>query len=117
VREHRQPLVVVAEVEPLALPPLVRQGKGGRNVQLRMVRAQLERVAAGLDGVAHPPHLDGEGEGLLPKEGEPQVPVELNPQIPLADSGEDDHLSDGVRVEVMQIHPVVVRQSPHEAAR
>jgi hypothetical protein len=67
--EHGQSLVVVAEVEPLALPPLVRQGKGGRNVQLSLVLAQLECATAGLDGVAHPPHLDGEGEGLRPKEG------------------------------------------------
>jgi hypothetical protein len=35
----RQSLVVVAEVEPPTLPPFIRRGEGGRDVQLRLVRA------------------------------------------------------------------------------
>jgi hypothetical protein len=38
VRKHRQPPVVVAEVEPSALPPFIRRGKGGRDVPRRSVR-------------------------------------------------------------------------------
>jgi hypothetical protein len=53
VRERGQPLVVVAEVKPPALPPLVRRGKGGMDIHLCLVRAQQERAAAGPDGVAH----------------------------------------------------------------
>jgi hypothetical protein len=41
----------------------------------------------------------------------------LNPQVPLADGGEDGRLSDGVWVEVVQHHPIVVRKSQDEAAR
>jgi hypothetical protein len=83
VRERRQPLVVITEVEPSALPPLVRRGEGGRDVQLRLVRVQLERAAAGPDGVEHPPHLAEEGEGLRLEEMEPQVLMGLNSHVPL----------------------------------
>jgi hypothetical protein len=79
VRERRQPLVVVAEVEPPTLPPLVRRGKGDRDVQLRPVRAQLERAAASSNGEAHPPHLAGRGEGLRMEEVNPQVSMGLDP--------------------------------------
>jgi hypothetical protein len=34
---RRQTLVVVAEVEPLTLPPFIRRGEGGRVVQPRPV--------------------------------------------------------------------------------
>jgi hypothetical protein len=39
VCKRQYPPIVVAEVEPLALPTLVRRGKGGRDVQRRLVRA------------------------------------------------------------------------------
>jgi hypothetical protein len=47
----------------------------------------------------------------------PQVPVRFNPQKPLANRRENCRLRDGVGVEVIQLHPVVVRERPHEAAR
>jgi hypothetical protein len=47
----------------------------------------------------------------------PQVPVRVNPQKPLANRRENGRLRDGVGVEVMQLHPVVVRERPHETAR
>jgi hypothetical protein len=47
----------------------------------------------------------------------PQVPVRVNPQKPLANRHENGRLRDGVGVEVMQLHPVVVRERPHEVAR
>jgi hypothetical protein len=46
----------------------------------------------------------------------PQVPVGVNPQKPLANRHENGRLHDGVRVEVVKLHPVVVRERPHEAA-
>jgi hypothetical protein len=42
--------------------------------------------------------------------------VVLNPQEPLTDGGEDGRLCNGVRVEVVQLHLVVVWQGPHEVA-
>jgi hypothetical protein len=43
--------------------------------------------------------------------------VGLDPHEPLIDGREDGHLSNGVEVEVVQLHPVVVWQGPHEATR
>jgi hypothetical protein len=67
--------------------------------------------------VSHLPHLAAEREGLRGEEVEPQVPVGLDPQEPLADGGKDARLRNGVGIEVVQLHHVVVRQGPHEAAR
>jgi hypothetical protein len=41
----------------------------------------------------------------------------IDPEVPLADRRIDRRLRDGVGIEVMQLHPVVVRERPHEAAR
>jgi hypothetical protein len=46
----------------------------------------------------------------------PQVPVRVNPQKTLANRREDGRLRNGVGVEVMQLHPVVVQKRPHESA-
>jgi hypothetical protein len=46
-----------------------------------------------------------------------QVPVRINPQKTLANRREDGRLRDRVGVEVMQLHPVVVQERTHEAAR
>jgi hypothetical protein len=46
----------------------------------------------------------------------PQVPVRVNPQKPLTNRHENGRLRNGIGVEVMQLHPVVVRERPHEAA-
>jgi hypothetical protein len=78
---------------------------------------RLEHAATGADGMAHLPHLAREGEGLCTEEMEPQVPVGLNPQESLTDGREDGCLHDGIGVEVVQLHLVVVRQGSHEAAR
>ena len=37
-----------------------------------------------------------------------------SPQIPLAHSSENHRLRDGVGVEVVELHPIVVRQRTHE---
>jgi hypothetical protein len=47
----------------------------------------------------------------------PQVPVRVNPQKPLANRHENGRLRNGVGVEVMQLHAIVVQERPHEAAR
>jgi hypothetical protein len=46
----------------------------------------------------------------------PQVPVGVNPQKPLADHHENGRMRDGVGVEVVKLHPVVMWERPHEAA-
>jgi hypothetical protein len=48
---------------------------------------------------------------------DPQVLVRVDPQKTLANRREDGYLRDRVGVEVMQLHPVVVQERPHEAAR
>jgi hypothetical protein len=62
-------------------------------------------------------HVRRRGEELRGEEMGPQVPVGVNPQKPLTNRHENSRLHDGVGVEVMQLHPVVVRERPHEAAR
>ena len=47
----------------------------------------------------------------------PQIPVGVNPQKHLANRHENGRLRDGVGVEVVKLHPVVMRERPHEAAR
>jgi hypothetical protein len=47
----------------------------------------------------------------------PQVPVRVNPQKNLANRREDGRLRDRVGVEVIQLHPLVVQERPHEVAR
>jgi hypothetical protein len=47
----------------------------------------------------------------------PQVPVGVNHQKPLTNRRENGRLRYGVGVEIMQLHPVVMRERPHEAAR
>ena len=37
-----------------------------------------------------------------------------NPQVPLADSDKDGRLRDGVGVEVVELHAIVVWERPHE---
>jgi hypothetical protein len=44
-RKQRKHPVVVPEIKPLVLPPLVRRHKGGRDVLLRAPRPQLEGAA------------------------------------------------------------------------
>jgi hypothetical protein len=41
----------------------------------------------------------------------------LDPQIPFADGGKDGRLGDGVWVEVVKLHPIVMRERRHKADR
>jgi hypothetical protein len=47
----------------------------------------------------------------------PQIQVGVNPQKNLANRREDCCLRNGVGVEVVQLHPVVVQERPHETTR
>ena len=51
------------------------------------------------------------------EEVEPHLPVGCNAQIPLTDGDEDGRLCNGVRVEVVELHTVVVRERPYELIR
>jgi hypothetical protein len=46
----------------------------------------------------------------------PQVPVRVNPQVSLANRCEDGGLRDGVRAEVVQLHPIDMQNRPHKMA-
>jgi hypothetical protein len=48
---------------------------------------------------------------------DPEIPVHRDPQEAFADADERGRQRDRVRREVVQLHAVVVTQSPHEAAR
>jgi hypothetical protein len=117
LRKGRQHPVVIPEIKPPVLPPLVRRHKGGRDVLLCPPRPQLEGAAASPHhhtNLLHVRRHDGELRG---EEMGPQVSVGVNPPKPLANRRENGRLHDGVGVEVVKLHPVVVRERPHEAAR
>jgi hypothetical protein len=44
----------------------------------------------------------------------PQIPVGVNPQKAFANHREDGRLHNGVGVEVVQLHPLVMQERPHE---
>jgi hypothetical protein len=46
----------------------------------------------------------------------PQIPVGVNPQKAFANRCEDGRLCNGVGVEIVQLHPVVMQERPHETA-
>jgi hypothetical protein len=54
---------------------------------------------------------------LRAEEVNPEIPVRWDPQESLADTDEGGRLRDRIRREVVQLHPIVVTQSAHEAAR
>jgi hypothetical protein len=115
--EWREQLAVVPEVEPPALPPLVRGREDGRNILQRPRLPQQEGAAAGPHRRADLPLPCRRGKKLGEKEMSPQIPMGGDPQIPLAHRYEDSGLRDGVGGEVVQLHPIVVQDRPHKAAR
>jgi hypothetical protein len=117
LRKRREPSVVIPEIKPPALPPLVRRHKDGGDVLLRAPLPQLEGAATGPHRHADFPFPRRQGKKLHGEEMDPQIPVGVNPQKTLANRREDGRLRNGVGVEVVQLHPVVVQERPHEAAR
>jgi hypothetical protein len=117
LRKRRKHPAVVPEIKPPVLPPLVRRHKGGRDVLLHAPRPQLEGAATGPHRHTDLLRVRRRDEELRREEMGPHVPVRVNPQKTLANRREDGRLHDRVGVEVMQLHPVVVQEHPHEAAR
>jgi hypothetical protein len=117
LRKWRKHPVVVPEIKPPVLPPLVRRYKGGGDVLRCPPRPQLEGAATSLHRHTDLLHIRRRGEELREEEMGPQVLVGVNPQKPLANRRENGRLRYGVGVEIMQLHPVVMRERPHEAAR
>jgi hypothetical protein len=117
LRKRRKPPVIVLEIKPPALPPLVRRHKDGRDVLLRAPRPQLEGAATGPHRHTDLLCLRRRGKELHREEMGPHIPVGVNPQKTLANRREDGRLRNGVGVEVVQLHSVVVQERPHETAR
>jgi hypothetical protein len=74
---------------------------------------ELDRAATSPEGPLLPSLIAG--GHLCLEEVEPEVPMGRNPQVPLAHRGEDGGLHDGVGVEVVQLHLVVVEEDPDES--
>jgi hypothetical protein len=117
LRKRRKPPVIVPEIKSPVLPPLVRRHKGGRDVLLRAPQPQLEGATTGPHRHTDLLHIRRRGEELRGEEMGPQVLVRVDPQKTLANHREDGRLRNRVGVEVMQLHPVVVQERLHEAAR
>jgi hypothetical protein len=105
LRKRWEPPIVVPEVKPPGLPPLVRRHKDGGDVLLRTRLPQLEDAATGPHR-----HVDSlfprrQGKRLRGEEMGPQIPVGVNPQKPFANCREDGCLRDRVGVEIVQLHP------------
>jgi hypothetical protein len=117
LRKGRQYPIVILEIKPPVLPPFVRRHKGGRDVLLCTPRPQLEGATASPHRHTDLLHVRRRDKELRGEEMGPQIPVGVNPQKPLANRHKNGRLRDGVGVEVVKLHPVVVRERPHEAAR
>jgi hypothetical protein len=116
LRKRREPPIVVPEVKPPVLPPLVRRHKDGGDVLLRARLPQLEDPATGPHRHADSLSPRRRGERLRGEEMGPQIPVGVNPQKSFANRHEDGRLRDGVGVEIVQLHPVEMLDRPHETA-
>jgi hypothetical protein len=114
LRKRREPPVVIPEIKPSALPPLVRRREDGRDVLLRPRLPQLEDAATGPHCHANSSFPRHRGKKLRGEEMGPQVPVGGNPQKSFANHREDGCLRDGVGTEIVQLHPVDVQNRPHE---
>jgi hypothetical protein len=106
----------VVEVEPPLLPIRIVGSHGAQWVQLLACVPQHECEAAGTNRLARSPLTRGEGVELAVEEVDPEVPVRQDPQKSLTDGDEGSCLQDGVRGEVVELHPVMVAQPLHEPA-
>jgi hypothetical protein len=116
LRKRREPPIVIPEVKPPALSPLVRRHKDGGDVLLRARLPQLEDAATGPHRHADSLFPRRRGKRLRGEEMGPQIPVGVNPQKSFANRHEDGRLRDGVGVEIVQLHPVEMQDRPHETA-
>jgi hypothetical protein len=116
LRKRREPPIVISEIEPPALPPFVRGRKDGGNILRRPRLPQLEDAATGPHCRADPSLPRRRSKKLRGEEMSPQGPVRVNPQVSFTNRCEDGGLRDGVRAEVVQLHPVDMQNRPHKAA-
>jgi hypothetical protein len=116
LRKRRESPIVVPEVKPLALPPLVRRHKDGGDVLLRTRLPQLEDAATGPHRHADSLFPRRRGKRLHREEMGPQIPVGVNSQKSFANRREDGCLLDRVGVEIVQLHPIEMQNRPHETA-
>jgi hypothetical protein len=117
LRKRRKPPVVVPEIKTTGSATPYSKSKDGRDVLLRAPWPQLEGAATGPHRHTDLLFLRRRGKELRGEKMDPQIPVRVNPQKTLAKRREDGRLRDRVGVEVKQLHPVVVQERPHEAAR
>lgn len=103
------PLTVVAEVEPIPVPPLVGQRRPRLDLLLGAVPPELDHVAPDLEGGAGVVALE-DGPEEVPK----QLDARNHPQERLAERDEGRNLLDSVGVEVMQLHSVVEEERMEE---
>ena len=82
-----------------------------------LVLAHLESAASGPHHLPRTRRVRRLGGMPRSEEMEPQLPMGGDPQIPLADGDEDGRLRDAVRVEVVELHAIVMRERPHESVR
>jgi hypothetical protein len=82
LRERREQLAVVPEVEPPTLPPLVRGREDSRNIQRHPRLPQQEGAAAGPHRCADFPLPRRRGKKLREKEMGPQIPMGAIPKYP-----------------------------------
>jgi hypothetical protein len=116
LRKRWEPPIVIPEVKPPTLPPLVRRHKDGGDVLLRTRLPQLEDAATGPHRHADSLFPHRRGKRLRGEEMGPQIPVGDNPQKPFANRREDGCLRDRVGVEIVQLHPIEMQNRPHETA-
>jgi hypothetical protein len=108
---------VVAEVEPPHLSIRVVGGHGAHRVQL----LALSRSASVRPPRSHRPTRPllarGESMKLAAEKVDPEIPVRRDTQKSLAEGSEEGCVRDGIGGKVVKLHPVMVAQPPHEAAR
>ena len=77
----------------------------------------LESAAASPHRLSHACRTRRLGGVPCPKEVEPQFLVRGNAQVSLADGDEDGRLCNGVGVEVVELHAIVMWECLHELVR
>ena len=109
--------IIITEVEPAGVPATIGRCELGWDVEVLPVLAHLESAAASPHRLPHARRARRLGGMPRLEEVEPQLPMGSNPQIPLADGDEDGRLCNGVGVEVMELHAIVIWERPHEPVR
>jgi hypothetical protein len=116
----REEVIVVSQVELLGVPPGVVRRQPHRDILtwfLRLASLQHQVEAPGPHRLPHPHGSTGGMEELTPVQVEPQVPVWHHPEVALTHRGKNCHGGDGILRKMLELHPVVVAERPHEATQ